>query len=151
MRTMELPAFIEHLVRLRGGIPAAQRRGMKRAAELVKQEAQQLIGTEYEKWAPLAASTVAEKQRLGYTGRISATDPLYRTGELRATIGASWDEHHARVGSNDPIAAYQEFGTARIPARPFLGAAAFRKGADAARAAGLEVARHLAGLPHGSG
>ena len=101
---------------------------LRRVAEHVRDEAQALIGTEDESWPALADSTVEEKQRLGYTGRVSATDPLLRTGELRASIqvGEVTPERSV-VGTDDPIAAFQEHGTSRIPPRPFLGTAVFRE------------------------
>ena len=101
---------------------------LRRVAEHVRDEAQALIGTEDESWPALADSTVEEKQRLGYTGRVSATDPLLRTGELRASIqvGEVTPERSV-VGTDDPIAAFQEHGTSRIPPRPFIGTAVFRE------------------------
>jgi hypothetical protein len=85
--------------------------------------AAELIGHELPQWPPLAASTIAEKERLGYTGQISATDPLLREGTLRDSIAAEVEGLELVVGSPDPIAAYQEMGTARIRPRPFLGPA----------------------------
>ena len=147
MRRMTLEGFIAHLTASRGRLAAAETAGLLRGATLIRDEAKDLIGTEYAGWAALAPSTVAEKERLGYTGKVSATDPLLRTGEMRATIQASAEGHHAAAGTNDKIAEYQEFGTARIPARPFMGPAAYRKGKDAAKAAGLSVAFVIAGKP----
>ena len=87
-------------------------------------EAKSLIGHELEEWAPLAPRTIAEKQRLGYTGQVSETDPLLRTGQLRDSIGRKVAEDFegvvGEVGSDDRIAGYQEMGTSRIPPRPFL-------------------------------
>ena len=142
-----LDGFIAHLAAARGRLPAAEADGVKRGAELIQHEAKDLIGTEYAGWAALAPSTIAEKERLGYTGKVSATDPLLRTGEMRATIQVSAEGRHAAIGTNDPVAEYQEFGTARIPARPFMGPAAYRKGKDAAKAVGLSVALVIAGKP----
>ena len=90
----------------------------------VAKDAKSLIGHELDRWPPLAESTIAEKQRLGYVGQVSGTDPLLRTGDMRETIKA-----HAEltasgaegvVGSGSKIALYQEVGTHRIPPRPFL-------------------------------
>jgi hypothetical protein len=79
--------------------------------------AAEFIGHELPQWAPLAASTVAEKKRLGYTGQVSATDPLLREGTLRDSIGAEVEGLELVVGSTDKIAAYQFAGTAHIPPR----------------------------------
>ena len=86
--------------------------------------ARSYIGQEMEEWPPLATVTVDEKESLGYTGQVSETDPLLRTGQLRDSIeavvlpdpmGVVLD-----VGSNDVVAVYQEMGTTTIPPRPFL-------------------------------
>ena len=96
----------------------------------VATEAKALIGHENPEWAPLAPSTIDEKSRLGFTGRISATDPLYRTGEMRESIEGAAEGLTGVVGSTDKVALWQEMGTLRptgsIPPRPFLGLAMSR-------------------------
>ena len=74
-------------------------------------------------WAGLADVTVREKERLGYTGRLSADDPLYRTGEMRDSISHRTGEMEAFIGTDSPIAPYHEFGTDKMPPRPFIGPA----------------------------
>lgn len=81
------------------------------------------IGHEMPEWPALAPSTIAEKERLGYTGQVSATDPLLRTGAMRDSIKIEVEGLEMAVGSGDKIAAYQELGTKHIPPRPFLGPA----------------------------
>ena len=77
-------------------------------------------------WRPLAASTLIEKRRLGFTPA-----PLVRTGRLkRGFTQRPMDIYEtrgmvARFGSSNPIAGYQHHGTKRfgrqhIPARPIL-------------------------------
>jgi HK97 gp10 family phage protein len=83
-------------------------------------KAAEMIGHELPQWPPLAQSTVAEKQQLGYVGHVSATDPLLRTGELRDSIRFEVEGLTVTVGSHEKIAAYHEFGTPRMPPRPFL-------------------------------
>ena len=113
---------------------------------MIEDEARNLIGTEYAGWPALADSTVERKAAKGQTGRISSTDPLFATGELRATISHQIvDDHTALIGTPDQIGVYQEFGTNRIPPRPFLGSAAFRKGKEAAKGIGEAVQRAIAG------
>lgn len=83
-------------------------------------EYQQAVGP-FPQWEPLADSTEFDKARGGYP----VDAPLLREGDLRDSIEA---EHHGMegiVGSKDPIAGYQEFGTASIPPRPFIGPAGF--------------------------
>ncbi len=91
-----------------------------------------MIGNGVAEWPALASSTVAEKERLGYTGRLSATDPLYRTGELRISIKCDVEGHTVRFGSTDKVAPFQEHGTSRIPPRPFITATMHRDGHAAA-------------------
>ncbi len=50
--------------------------------------------------------------------------PWRKTGALQNSITHSTDGLTAQVGSDDPAAAPQERGTARIPPRPFLAPAA---------------------------
>lgn len=89
--------------------------------------AQDMIGRENSGWQELAQNTIEEKQRLGFTGQRSATDPLLRTGVLESSISAGANRRGRTVegviGSDDEVAIYQEMGTNRIPPRPFLSAA----------------------------
>lgn len=93
---------------------------LAKIGELTATMAAEYIGREMPQWPPLMPSTVAEKQRLGYTGQVSSTDPLLRTGELRDSIRMEIEGLEMAVGSHDKVAASQELGTARIPPRPFL-------------------------------
>jgi hypothetical protein len=112
--------------------PAAAALALKETLAAVTVEARSYIGHEMPQWAPLAPSTIAEKSRLGYTGRLSATDPLLRTGEMRDSIENTQAGLEGVVGSNDPVALWMEMGTHRsggaIPPRPFLALAASRSG-----------------------
>ena len=126
-------------------VEAAERRGLERGALLIQEEAKALIGTEYPGWAALSDRTVKQKQARGQTGRVSPTDPLLATGELSASIGHSIEGRTAVIGTADEVGLYQERGTARIPARPFLAPAAFSKGEAAANAIGEAVALVIAG------
>lgn len=69
-------------------------------------------------WEPLAASTMAEKRRLGIDAQDGA--PLYRTGQMKISIRAGVVGLTGVIGSDDEAALYQEMGTATIPPRPFL-------------------------------
>ncbi len=71
-------------------------------------------------WAPLADSTIADKQRKGYDFN-EDHNPLYRTGELRDSIGHSVQGNKLSVGSDSEIMVYQDKGTPTIPARSVLG------------------------------
>ena len=138
---------------LRGAIermPEAREAGLRKAAELVRDEAKALIGAEDDAWSPLADSTVEEKERLGFTGKVSSTDPLLRTGELRASIKVGHvTPEHAIVGTDDPIVRFQEFGTERIPPRPFIGMALHREKDKIEAALGMALIANLRGREHG--
>ena len=81
-------------------------------------------------WAPLAARTREEKIRKGYS---PPDNPLLRTGQLRASIRFTVQGRSAIIGTDDPVGRYQEFGTARIPPRPFVGLAVAQYGQREAR------------------
>ncbi len=85
--------------------------------------AAEMIGNEMSDWPPLAPATVAEKERLGYTGQVSATDPRLRTGADRDSIRAEVADLTLAVGSDRKIFRYQELGTQTTPPRPVLGPA----------------------------
>jgi len=65
--------------------------------------------------------------------------PWEITGALRDSIGVRQDGDTVRIGSTDPVAAYQELGTVHLPPRPFLGPVAVAEGEGAAHAVGTAV------------
>ena len=143
---MTIEQFVRELERVVERQPLAREKSLRKAAEIVRDDAKDLIGQEYAGWPELAESTIEEKQRLGYTGKVSSTDPLLRTGEYRASIQVGdVTPEHAFTGTDDPIAPYQEFGTGRIPARPAIGAAIFRKKEAIEEAIGHSLIANLRG------
>lgn len=52
------------------------------------------------------------------------TFPWFRSGALHDSVGHQADASGAVIGSNDPVAVYQEAGTRTDPPRPFFAAAA---------------------------
>ncbi len=147
MADFDLKGFAAELGRLAVAASAASAVGLERAAVLVEGEAKHEIG-HYQRaagpfpaWPRLKPSTVREKRRFGYS---PPDNPLQRTGAMAAGIG-----HHveitplggeAEVGSNDPVAEYQEEGTRRMDARSFLGRAGARKSEQVAEVIGETVA-----------
>ena len=151
-----LGAFIAHLAQVQVAIPAAERRGLRAGAELIRDEARAEIGT-YQRaetglfapWRELADRTKADRLRLGFT----ENDPLLRTGDMRDSIHCTIGTHAALIGSNSDVALWQEMGTEgphpgmdgyHVSPRHFLGVAAFRKGEQAAALIGQHVAWTLA-------
>ena len=158
MKFNSIQAFVDFLASRPAAVAEARKEGMERAGKMLAKTAQDMIGQEMPDWADLAPSTVEEKQRLGFVGRVSPTDPLLRTGELRASISHTIEGNKLVLGSDDPVAAYQELGTPRIPPRPFIGSTMHVHGADAADIIGnyeLGAAMGLHGplrpLPHRDG
>lgn len=98
--------------------------GLAAVGEHTKVMAAEYIGNELPEWKPLADSTIAEKERLGYTGHVSATDPLLRTGANEKSIDVSVEGLTQAVGSPSKIFLYQEMGTHTIPPRPSISLAA---------------------------
>ncbi len=142
-----IDAFLAHLATMPAALHAAERKGETIAGEKLVEHATSLIGTEPDAWRALADATIAEKQRLGYTGRVSATDPLLREGTLRDSIGFTADQAGVTLGSTDPVAVYQELGTGRIPPRPFLSSTMFQHGHAAADTIAEHVTAALASAP----
>ncbi|MGK3131155.1 hypothetical protein ACCW76_18345 [Pantoea sp. C8B4] len=91
----------------------------------------------FEAWAPLAASTRADRVRHGYT----ENDPLLRSGELRDSIESEVVGLVAIVGTKSQIGFWQEVGTDRIPPRPFIGPAYVRKIDPLMESIGLAISR----------
>ncbi|WOJ89848.1 hypothetical protein RZS28_00595 [Methylocapsa polymorpha] len=114
-------------------LPHHKLAAMERACTVLEESAKGAIGTYEFGWPQLAESTQEDRARLGYP----PNEPLLRTGELRDSIKhevASGNEGY--VGTNSPIAKYQEFGTIKIPPRPFLGGALAAKGEEVAECFG---------------
>jgi HK97 gp10 family phage protein len=83
-------------------------------------KAKGFIGEQQPGWDNLAPSTIKAKAALGYP----VPAPLLREGDLRDSINSEVEtvgnEIIGLVYSDDPIAEYQEYGTSRIPPRPFI-------------------------------
>lgn len=116
-------------------------------AKLVQKAAKHKIG-EYQdavgpfpEWEELADSTEMQKARAGYP----VDSPLLRTGEMRDSISYHASPAGFEVGSPSEIAVYQEFGTATIPPRPFLGPALFENAPAVVEALGKSIEANLAG------
>lgn len=102
------------------------RRELERTLQLVLQ-----VARPSEALARLAEELrVSVMELLSHEVGSDHTTPWLRTGALRESITSRSSETEAVVGSNNPVAVHQEFGTGRIPPRPFFSAAA---GAEADR------------------
>lgn len=127
MPTITLKEIADGMSRAAKEAMVTDRRGLQRACMLIKREAKKKIGVyqaqagEFDEWALLKDATKADRVRQGF----SEDEPLLRTGELRKSIRYRTTPFEGVVGSTSQIMVYQELGTATIPKRPVLGAAAY--------------------------
>jgi HK97 gp10 family phage protein len=95
---------------------------LEKTCVLLEDSAKEAIGNDdyIFGWPRLAQSTIDRK---GFER------PLYETGALRDSITHNVDSNgkEAAVGTDLDYAKYLEFGTSKMPARPFLGGALIAK------------------------
>jgi len=84
-------------------------------AEFVKKEAESYIGHPQDDWDKLEESTIALKQRLGFTG-----GPLYRTGVMKESFSIRMRPFESIVESFNRALFFHETGTMYMPKRPVL-------------------------------
>ncbi|MET3815450.1 phage gpG-like protein [Pantoea sp. UYEF8] len=126
---MDLKQFARELSSASAKIAAELELGFHAIVKEIEETAKEEIGVyqpavgPFETWAPLAASTKAERVRLGYT----EDEPLLRSGQLRDSIESEVAGLAAIVGTKSELGLWQEVGTDRIPPRPFVGPAYVRK------------------------
>jgi phage gpG-like protein len=119
---------------------------VEKACQIVQARAKKTIGTNQEMWAPLAASTIADKAAHGFP----TPKPLLRTGELRDSIEYTVNGLEGCVGSDSDKAVWHELGTSRIPPRSFLVSAAIASEDKIHRMAAAATMSVLAGHGHGA-
>jgi HK97 gp10 family phage protein len=146
MSVIPLAEFILMLPKIAHDVKASERLIIERGAKMIQKKAKATIGRSNENWPPLAASTIADKAKHGY----KTPAPLLRTGALRDSIEYTVvSDHEAWIGTDHPVAAFQEFGTSRIPPRPFMASAAIASEDRIHRLAAAATIAALAG--HGKG
>lgn len=144
MRQVTFPQLMAKMAAMPSKIEATVAVALKKSAVEVHKTAVAKFGEyqpevgPYPAWELLTVDTLHQKMDLAGGG----ADPLIghypKGGEntlypvaLRQSLAIEVDEHKmaAYVGTNDPIAEWQEFGTKRgIPPRPFLRPALYEKG-----------------------
>ena len=143
-------AFLAHAATMQADVELAKEAAIEKACQMVQKEAKHVIGTYDYGWPQLAELTQEDRVRKGF----AANEPLLRTGSLRESIEYSAPHHEGNavvgfVGTNHPIAPYQEFGTSKIPPRSFLRGAAMRKEDEIHKMTGrLMFAALIHGGPH---
>jgi hypothetical protein len=91
--------------------------GLEKVGALAQSLAAEYPGHYQPGWAPLAESTIKDKQNKGFP----VPSPLKRTGDMAASYRKEVDlaELEMVIGSPEPKALWQEMGTSRgIPPRP---------------------------------
>lgn len=147
---VSLGQFAAHLLAAEADLHLAMEGATVKGCKMIAKKAKAVIGVEQPEWQALAPSTIEEKARLGY--RVPA--PLLRTGDMRDSISWSapyWESPRVcigYIGSNDPVAKWQELGTSTIPPRPFLGLATAGQAAAIADMAGRMAHRAMIGGPN---
>jgi hypothetical protein len=123
MSVFSLLEFAAKLGAFEHNLKAAEPEIIAKGCAMVAGRAKDMIGVPQPGWPPLSPETLKRKD--------GVNTPLLETGEMRDSIEWNSDEHEGYVGSNDPKAIWQEFGTSRgIPPRSFLGAAAIQMEAE---------------------
>jgi len=127
MEFSSLAAFGEHLIGLAVRGEIVEHEVLEVVCQEIELRAKDKIG-EYQQssgpfaaWQPLAEMTVEDRVAKGY----SPDEPLLRTGEMAQSIEHKVIGNTGHIGSDSDIALWQELGTDKIPARSFLGGAAF--------------------------
>ena len=147
MKEFTLLGFIAELGAIERDLHALPQMVVERACQIVEKKAKNSIGKQHDIWPPLAPSTVHDKEAHGFP----VPKPLLRTGELRDSIEHTMiDSHHGEVGTNDPRGPWFEFGTSRMPPRPFLVPAAQASEDKIHRMAAAAYVSTLAGAGHGA-
>lgn len=141
----DIGSFVSHLATLQMAVAIAERKGLKKVATIIEKSAKRKIGSyqsavgPFQDWADLADSTIEDKESHGF----ATPKPLLRTGGLRESITHEVHGLQAVIGSKLDIAAYQEFGTEKIPPRPFIGPAAFENKGKIERVLGQAIVQGI--------
>lgn len=123
----DLASFIAHFAGLHHAVQKEAEKTLEKAAKLIEKTAKEELGYyqpgigPFPAWQQLAQSTLATHALYGV-----GDTPLVLHGGLYDSIEHEVHGPTAVIGTKLDIGAYQEFGTSRIPPRPFMGPAALR-------------------------
>jgi hypothetical protein len=145
-KVFSLLEFIAEIPAIERDLQASGPMIVKKACQIVQARAKKTIGSNQPSWAPLKPATIEEKAREGY----KTPAPLLREGSLRDSIEYTVHGHEGSVGSNDPVAVYQELGTSHIPPRSFLVSSAIASEDKIHRMAAATTIAALSGFGHGA-
>lgn len=139
-------AFADFLETRIAAAEHAKHLGLDAGANMMCRAAHDMVGMENASWTALADSTVARKQAAGQVGRISPTDPLYASGELRESWRYNVGNAGFVWGSVDPVMVDHEYGTSKMPPRPVVAPVMFQHGKEAVHMAANWIMGAAAGL-----
>lgn len=142
----DLASFALHLLAMEVAVQRQAEKGLERVVTVIEETAKEELGHyqpsvgPFDEWKALAPATLAHHDAMGV-----GDSPLLVTGELYASIEHEVHGREAVVGTKLDIGAYQEFGTEKIPPRPFMGPAAFVNKAKIERMMGGSVVSGMMG------
>lgn len=163
MPSMTLAQFADHFTKMAAQAPRRERGALVASGARLARHSRQYIG-EYQAavgpfpaWKLLSVNTLmggVSPTGYRYAGKIElgfspGDNPLLRTGHLRGSIQSEVRGRSAIIGSDDPVARWQEFGThgsakhVAIPPRSFIGRALAEYGRDEAHAVARVVFQPL--------
>lgn len=134
---MNLLQFAGVMAAAAAEIDHAMSEPLEKGCKKLEKSAKDAMGTYEFGWAPLKPETIARKAR--------GDTPLVETGELRDSIEHNSDSKEGYVGTNNGKAVWHEFGTSKIPARPFLGGAVHAVGDEVMELFGVAVQKAIMG------
>ena len=98
-------------------VTSLQRIGQMQVDTAKQRITQTKTGPDGQPWAAWSMATQKERRRQGNASR----GLLWRTGALLQSIQFTIENNVLRVFSDVPYAHFLQFGTPKMPARPFLG------------------------------
>jgi HK97 gp10 family phage protein len=137
MSMFTLASFAAHLGAINADLKLAGEGIIAEWCWNVRENARHAIGTYAYGWQPLSDSTIEHKG-----GR---DEPLLDTGQLRDSIGIKLFPNRGVVGTNDETAEWHEYGTSKMPPRPFMLPAAFQATKEIEKSARKYVSAALRG------
>jgi hypothetical protein len=143
-KVFSLLEFIAELPAIERDLHMSGPKIIEEACKIVQKKAKAAIGKQHAEWAPLAQSTIEDKQQHGFP----TPKPLLRTGELRDSIKYTVRGLEGAVGSDLERAPWLELGTSRMPPRSFLVSSAISSEDKIRRLAAATTIAALSGFGH---
>ncbi len=122
----DLASLAVHLIEVELSVMRKAETALEKSAEVIEKAAKAELGHyqpatgPFPAWPDLAPSTLAQHAAVGV-----GDSPLLVHGALYGSIQREVRDGEAVIGSTSDIAQHQEFGTEKIPPRPFIGPAEY--------------------------